>query len=141
MVHVALERDFLITLWHSEQVKVSQLWEMISVSKLFIAGWWSGCSKSEFGMVIVADRLQQLRDPKPHFRRSLSLAQCCAFEMCYGVADSTGCTVVDGLEAFSAFAAQDLRVKDRVAVWALMAIGLAPLFLHHPGHNATTLVD
>ena len=73
MVHVALERDFLITLWHSEQVKVSRLREVTSVSKLFIAGWWSGNSKSGFGMVIVADWLQQLHDRIHCFRHSLSL--------------------------------------------------------------------
>ena len=58
MVKVALGHDFLITLWHSEQVKVSRLWEVTGFTKLFIAGWWRGCSKSEFGMVIVAGRLQ-----------------------------------------------------------------------------------
>ena len=57
MVQVSLGLDFLFTLWHSEQVKVSRLLKVAGVSKLFIAGWWSGCSKSEFGMVIVAGRL------------------------------------------------------------------------------------
>ena len=33
-------------------------------------------------------------------------------------------------EAHSAFTAQDLRVRDRAAVSALIVIGLAPLFLH-----------
>ena len=34
-----------------------------------------------------------------------------------------------------------MRVRNIVAVRALMVIGMAPLFLHHPGHTATTLVD
>ena len=38
-----------------------------------LLGGLSGCSKSDFGMVIVAGRLQQLHDRKPPFRRSLSL--------------------------------------------------------------------
>ena len=73
MVHVALELDFLITLWHSEQVKVCRLCEVTGFTKLFIAGWWRGYSKSEFGMVIVAGRLPQLHDRRPPFRRSLSM--------------------------------------------------------------------
>ena len=73
LVRVAHRLDFLFTLWHSEQVKVSGLWTVTGVSALFIAGWWSGCSKSEFGMVIVAGSLQQLHDCRPCFRRYLSL--------------------------------------------------------------------
>ena len=73
MVQVALELDFIITLWPSEQVKVSRLWRVFGVTKLFIAGWWSGCSMSEFGLVIVAGRLQQLHNCRPCFRRSHSL--------------------------------------------------------------------
>ena len=141
MVQVALGRDFFITLWHSEQVKVSRLWMVTGVTKLFIVGWWSGCGKSDFGMVIVAGKLQQLLDCKPCFRRSLSVAQGCVFDMCCGIADSTVGPVVVESEAFSAFASQDLRVMDRVADSALIVIGLAPLFLHCLGHTATTLVD
>ena len=44
------------------------------------------------------------------------------------------------LEALSVFAALDLKVLDRVAVRALMVIGLVPLFLHHPGQTAIALV-
>ena len=44
-------------------------------------------------------------------------------------------------EALSTFAAQILNVRYRAAVRALIAIGLAPLLLHRPGHTATTLVD
>ena len=62
MVRVALGLDFLITLWLSEQVDVSRLWMVTGVTKLFIAGWWSGCGKPEFGMVIFAGRLMQLHD-------------------------------------------------------------------------------
>ena len=58
-----------------------------------------------------------------------------------GVADSSGCPVVVVSEALSAFAAQDPRVMDRAAVRSLIVIGLAPLFLHCPGHTATALVD
>ena len=141
MVQVAFEHDFLITLWHSEQVKVSRFRKVTSVTKLFIAGWRSGCSKSEFGMVIVAGRLQQLHDRKACFRRSLSVSHGCAFEMRCGIADSLGCPVVFESGALSAFAAQDLRVRDRAAVRALMVIGLAALFKHRPGHTATSLVD
>ena len=65
MVLVTLGLDFLVTLWHSEQVKVSRLWIVMGVKKLFIASWWRGCSKSEFGMVFVAGWLQQLYDRKP----------------------------------------------------------------------------
>ena len=72
MVQVALELDLLTTLWHTKQVKVSRLRKVTGVTKLFIAGWWSGCSKSDFGMIIVAGRLQYLHDRKPCFRRSLS---------------------------------------------------------------------
>ena len=44
-------------------------------------------------------------------------------------------------EALSAFAALDLGVRNRAVVMALIVIGLARLFLHRPGHTATTLVD
>ena len=44
-------------------------------------------------------------------------------------------------EALTAFAAQDLRVRERAVVWELIVIGLAPLYLHRPGHTATTMVD
>ena len=67
MVQVALELDFLITMWHPEQV--SKLWKVTQKSSL-LAG---GCSKSEFGMVIVASRMQQLHERKPPFRRSPSV--------------------------------------------------------------------
>ena len=131
MVHVALGLHLLITLWHSEQVKVSR--KVTGVMKLFIVGWWSGCSKTEFGMVIVAGRLQQLHDRKPCFRHSLSAAQGCAFEMRCGITDSVGCPIVVESESLSAFAALDLRVRDRATV--------RELSLHCPGHTATTLVD
>ena len=58
-----------------------------------------------------------------------------------GIADYAGCSVVVESEALSAFAAPDQRVRDRAAVRALIMIGLTPLFLHRPGHSATTLVD
>ena len=43
------------------------------VIKFLIAGWWSGCGRSVFGMVIIASRLQQLHDRKSRFRRSLPM--------------------------------------------------------------------
>ena len=141
MVQVDLRLHFLITLCHGEQAKESRLWKVMGVMKLFIAGWWSGHSKSEFGMVIAAGRLQQLHDRKPCIIRSLSAAQGCAFEMRCGIADSVCGPVVVESEALSAFAAQDLRVRDRAAIRALMVTGLAPLFQHCPGHTATTLVS
>ena len=131
MLQVALGLDILITLWHSEQMERDGFREA--------PGWWNGRSISEFGMVIVAGRFQQLHDRRPPFRRSLSAAQDCAFEMRYGVADSTGIPVVVKSETFSEFAAQNLSVMDRAAVRALMVIVLAPLFLHCPGHIATPL--
>ena len=73
MVQVALERDYLITLWHSEQMKVSRLWNVTGVTKLFIAGLRIGCSKSEFGIVFVAGRFQHLHDRRHCFRRFLFL--------------------------------------------------------------------
>ena len=72
---------------------------------------------------------------------SLSAAQGCAFEMRRGIPDSAGCAVVVESKALSAFAAHDVRVRDRAAVRALIVIGLASLFLHLPGHIAKTLVD
>ena len=36
---------------------------------------------------------------------------------------------------------QDLSVRDRVAVKALMVVGLAQLDLHRPGHTAAPFVD
>ena len=48
--------------------------------------------------------------------------------MCCRVADSMDCPVVIQSEALFVFAAQDLRVRDRVTVRVLMVIGLAPLF-------------
>ena len=91
--------DFLITLWHSEQVKMRRLRRVTCVTKFFIAGWWSGCSKSEFGMAIVASRLQQMHDRRPCLRRSLFTAQGSAFEMHCGIVDSAGCHVVVEPEA------------------------------------------
>ena len=69
MAQVALVFHFMTTQWQSVQVKVrvSGIW--LSVTKLFTAGWWRGCSWSEFGMVIIAGRWQQLQDPKSLFRR------------------------------------------------------------------------
>ena len=58
-----------------------------------------------------------------------------------GEADSTGCPVVVESEDLSAFAALDLKVRNRAAVRALIVIGLALLFLYRPGHPATFLVD
>ena len=116
---------FFITLRHSEHLKVSRLCKVTGVTKLFIAGWWSGCSKSEFSMVIVAGRLRQLHDHKPCFRHFLSAAQGCAFTMHFGTADSEGCPVVAESEALSAFAAQDLRVRERAEFRAFIVIGLA----------------
>ena len=92
-------------------------------------------------MIIVAGRLQQLHRRNPCFRRSLSAAQGCAFEMRCGIADSVNCPAVVESEALSAFAALDLKVMDRASVLALIVIRLAPLFLNRPGHTATTLVD
>ena len=76
----------------------------------------AGCSKSEFGMVIVANRLQQLHVRRPYFRCSLSADHGCVFRMCCGVVHFAGCPVVDESEAISTFAAQDLGVRDRAAV-------------------------
>ena len=59
---------------------------------------------------------------------SLSAAQGCAFEMPCGIADSAGCPVLIDSEDISAFAAQDLKVRDRAEVRALIVISLAPLF-------------
>ena len=109
-------------------MKVNRLRMVIVVTNLFFAGWWRGCSRSEFGMVIVDDKLKQPNDRSPHFRRSLYAALGCAFKVCCGVASSVGCPVVVELEALSTSVAQDLRVGDRVTVRALMVIGLASLF-------------
>ena len=128
MVQVSLGPDFLITLWQDcgKMWKMCRLLKVTGVTKLFIAGWMSGCSKSEFGMVIVAGRLQQLHDCRPSSRHSFSLG--CAFVICWGVVDSPGHPIVVESEALSALAAQDLRVRDRAAVRALIVVGLAPLF-------------
>ena len=52
---------------------MSRLRKLTAVTKLFIAGLWIGCSKSEFGIVIVAGKLRQLHGRRTSFRRSLSL--------------------------------------------------------------------
>ena len=57
------------------------------------------------------------------------------------IADSTHCPVVVESKDLSAFAAHDLRVRDRAAVKALIVIGSAPLLKHCPGHSATAMVD
>ena len=44
-------------------------------------------------------------------------------------------------ETLSAFAALDLRVRDRATTRALIVICLSPWFLHRPGHAAATLVE
>ena len=72
---------------------------------------------------------------------SLSAALGCACKTCCGVANSAGCPVVVESKDLSAFAAQDLRVRDREAVRALMVIDLAPLYLHRPGNTVITVVD
>ena len=72
---------------------------------------------------------------------SLSVSQAYLLEMCCGNADSACCPAVDESEDLSAFAAQDLRVRDRATGRALMIIGLVPLILHCPGNTATTFVD
>ena len=61
--------------------------------------------------------------------------------MCRGVAESARCLAVLQTEPDSAYATHDHRVRDRAALWALMVIGLEPLFSHRSGHCATTLVD
>ena len=129
MIQVALGLDFFITLWHSEQVKVSRLGMVTGITKLFLAGWWSGWGRSEFGMIIVAGRLQQLHDRRPCFRCSLYAAWLCIKMRC-GIADSACCPVVVESEANFAFAAQDLRVR------ALVVIGMVPLLLNRPAHTA-----
>ena len=126
----------MITLWHSEQVKVSRNWNVTVATRLFIAGWWSGSCKSKNGMDIIAGTLQQLHDRKPCFRRSLSVAQGCAFGMRCGIVDSAGCPVVVESEALSA-----LQLRHRAAVRAVIVTGLTQLLSHLPGHCATTLVD
>ena len=82
-----------------------------------------------------------LHDHQSCFRCSLSTAQSCALEICCGIADSAGSPVEVESEALSAFAAQNLRVWNRATVRTLIVIGLAPLFLHRPGHTTTTMVD
>ena len=72
---------------------------------------------------------------------SPSAAHGCAFEVRCCIAFSAGCPDVVESEALPAFAAQDLRVMDRTAIGALIVIGLVPLFLHHPGHTATSLLS
>ena len=129
----------MITLWHSEHVKVSRLWKVTGVTKLLIAGWWSGCSKSEFGMVIVASNSMIAYVASDIL--SLSATQGCAFKMRCGIADSTCCPAVAWSEALSALAAQDMILRDRAAGRALIVIGLTPLLLHRPGYPVTTLLD
>ena len=57
----------------------------------------------------------------------LHAAQGCAVELRCGVADSADCNAVVESETISAFTAQDLNVRDRVEVRALIVIGLVPL--------------
>ena len=54
---------------------------------------------------------------------------------------TAGRAAVAESEAISTFAAQDLRVRGRAAVRALIDVGLTPLFEHRPGHTAAALVD
>ena len=69
-------------------------------------------------------RCQQLHDCKPRFRHSLSMRLRAVHSRC--AVAFTSCPVVVESEAFSTFAANDLRVRDRATVWALVFIGLAP---------------
>ena len=65
-------------------------------------------------------------------------AGCSNFMIVGLISDSAGFPVVVESEALSAYAAHDLRFGDRADVTALIVIGLAPLFLHRPGHTAAT---
>ena len=75
MVQVTLGLDVMITLLHSEHVKVRRLRKVSGVTMLFTAGSWNGCNKSEFGMVVVAGMWQQIHICRPCLRRYLDAAQ------------------------------------------------------------------
>ena len=141
MVQFAFGLDFKITLWHSEQVKASLLWKVtVSRSSSLLA-----VGVDTVSLISALSSLPVVRSNSMIVGlHSDVLSHCgtgCAFEIRCDVTNSAGCSVVDEPEALSAFAAQDLRVRDRAAVRTLVVIGLAPLSLHRPGHTATTLTS
>ena len=90
MVQFALRLDFLITLWHSEQVKVSKLWKVTGVSYSLLAG-----GVDTVNLYFVLSSLPAgFSNTMIVSLVSLSAAQGCAFKMCFDISDSTGCSVV-----------------------------------------------